>query len=655
MLILGDIIHILKALAVVAILQTVFFHFFRFSFAGLIDRGWAITKIGPGLIVALAVWITAHLGAPVNTTGGIYLVTVLLFVVVGILFRNNQRERIFGNRHTGKIIIAEELLFFIGFAGMSLIRGFNPEILDLEKFMDFGFVQSYINSPTLPAEDMWFARSNINYYSFGHFWASVMIRLFGAETGIGFNLMLGYLCGLSLVLAFSIVTNLLICFRPKIRDKRIMIAGVLGAVLVTFSGNSHLLWWMIKNGVKTGYWYPDATRFIYHTIHEFPGYSFVVSDLHAHLLALPIVLTFLLVVIVWTKSYSWKIAALVGVLMGIMAMTNTWDVLIYGLLLGILGAGYILYDRSGFLKLIKSVLSAMVATIVVALPWYANFVPIPQGLAATTERSPLWQLAVLWTGHIIFTLTAWGIAASDRMVKFRSRWLIMAMAICGLVLLVIPEFFYVLDIYTTYPRANTMFKLTYQAFVIMSILGGWAIGMSLEKKKIWLTLPLLLLFAGMAFYSPVSFSSYYKNFRSYQGLDGLAWFKKELPAQYNIAQYLKNNPNGMNMVEAVGDSYTKYNAISAVSGRPTVVGWKVHEWLWRGGYDPVAKRAEDVSQIYQGTEIETVKKLLNNYQVGYIVVGANERTNYQVNEGLLKQLGPIVEGDNNTYLIKVGF
>ena len=38
------------------------------------------------------------------------------------------------------------------------------------------------------------------------------------------------------------------------------------------------------------YWYPNATRFIHNTIHEFPLYSFVVSDLHGHVLDIPIVL-----------------------------------------------------------------------------------------------------------------------------------------------------------------------------------------------------------------------------------------------------------------------------------------------------------------------------------------------------------------------------
>ena len=38
------------------------------------------------------------------------------------------------------------------------------------------------------------------------------------------------------------------------------------------------------------YWYANATRFIPFSIHEFPSYSFVVSDSHGHVLSIPFVL-----------------------------------------------------------------------------------------------------------------------------------------------------------------------------------------------------------------------------------------------------------------------------------------------------------------------------------------------------------------------------
>ena len=48
-----------------------------------------------------------------------------------------------------------------------------------------------------------------------------------------------------------------------------------------------VLWGKIGEGMNT-YWYPNATRFIPWTIHEFPSYSFVVSDVHGHVLSIPL-------------------------------------------------------------------------------------------------------------------------------------------------------------------------------------------------------------------------------------------------------------------------------------------------------------------------------------------------------------------------------
>src|SRR3989304_5981669 len=48
-------------------------------------------------------------------------------------------------------------------------------------------------------------------------------------------------------------------------------------------------WSRLREGMER-YWYANATRFIPFTIHEFPSYSFVVSDIHGHVLSIPFVL-----------------------------------------------------------------------------------------------------------------------------------------------------------------------------------------------------------------------------------------------------------------------------------------------------------------------------------------------------------------------------
>ena len=72
--------------------------------------------------------------------------------------------------------------------------------------------------------------------------------------------------------------------------------------MVTLFGNGHSLWFFLSNGNLTNYFYPSATRFIANTIHEFPVYSFVVSDLHAHVFSLPMVVAMLMSIFLWLSE-----------------------------------------------------------------------------------------------------------------------------------------------------------------------------------------------------------------------------------------------------------------------------------------------------------------------------------------------------------------
>ena len=81
-----------------------------------------------------------------------------------------------------------------------------------------------------------------------------------------------------------------------------------------------------------------------------------------------------------------------------------------------------------------------------------------------------------------------------------------------------------------------------------------------------------------------------------------------------------------------------------MTGLPTVVGWAVHEWLWRGGYDQVAARISDVEKIYTGQDVGEVENILGRYEVGYIFVGGKEREKYgeKLNEDLISDISNVV-------------
>lgn len=213
--------------------------------------------------------------------------------------------------------------------------------------------------------------------------------------------------------------------------------------------------------------------------------------------------------------------------------------------------------------------------------------------------------------------------------------MILALSLTAVVLLVLPEIIYFKDIYPNHPRANTMFKFTYQAFIMMGLVGGW-LSYRLMKmrgslmKGILVSIFLILLY-GFGIFPYKAFNNFYADFKVYKGIDGLTWVKDKYPGDWEIIKYLEKNKNEKNMVEAVGDSYTEYNFISAFSGTQTILGWRVHEWLWRGGYDVVKQREFEVKNFYETKDLEERRRIIEKYNLGWVVIGNRENKDYAIN------------------------
>lgn len=240
-----------------------------------------------------------------------------------------------------------------------------------------------------------------------------------------------------------------------------------------------------------------------------------------------------------------------------------------------------------------------------------------------------------------------------------------------------------------------MFKLGYQAFIMFSIVSaytivkilfGWQSDIDSEVKSqkskfvkfiflVFLTPQLFL----VSIYPIFSVRSYFDGLRTYRGLDGLVWFAQLYPDDYEAIVWLNKNAirdmrnvtreekcPSQNMsldtchisppiiVEADGDSYTDYARFSAFTGLPTIVGWPVHEWLWRGGYEVVAPRREEVGKIYESQDLKITKQILAKYKVRYIIVGVLERQKYKsLAEWKFGKLGKIVFQSGTTVIYEI--
>lgn len=672
------------------------------------DKGWAFSRIIGWLMVAVPIWFLAHIGLPINTTPGIWLVLLGWLGLSAWLFYRYADSLITQVRSIRRFIYIEEGLFLFGLVFLSLVRGFAPDINGLEKFMDAGLMVTYLNSPTLPIQDMWLAGETFNYYTFGHYLGAVASQVIRQPIEYSYNLILGFMMGLTLIQAFGLI----IAWVGQV-DKKLawstLLAGVLGAVLVVFGGNVQHLWFFLTNQTFVGYWYPDATRFIPNTIHEFPAYSFIVSDLHAHVWSMVLVLLLLLLLWLFARALllpfmsvssnpstaskqkkklkrsnravevstpelvnkfplldsPYVLAVPLGFLLGLITSTSTWDTLIYGLFLVILGIALLIYSHFKLLKtlLISAVIIA-VSMAVAASPWWLSFESISEGARLVTERSEVWRFLALWSGHILasgvaLTAAAWLIV---KKVNLPHRYVFLIVLVTtAWVLLILPEIFYMKDIYPGHPRANTMFKLTFQAFILMNLSAAWAIGTLVPNRtlpKVFRVIAVTLIgvFAiSTLIYPYFGYRDYYNRLSDYQGLDGLAFLARDNSTDYEAIRWMRENIAGQpNIVEAVGESYTTFSRVSAFTGFPTILGWRVHEWLWRGSFDIPGTRTPEVEAIYKSPTSYEAKQKLRQYKVEYIFVGDKEREAY-VNLDLigLKSLGDVVFEAGDTFVVKV--
>ncbi len=670
-------------------------------FSNFIDHGYIFSKILGIGVLSYCVFILGTFHILPFTRPSIILLLIFI-LAINMIFIKGVRKIL---RRNFRIIIFEEFIFISALLIWTFIRGTNPDVRGLEKFMDFGFINSILRSEFFPPKDMWLTPFSINYYYFGHLMIALLSRLSDIKSAVTFNLSVATIFAFTFTCSFSIGASLFYHLKDKVKKPQAIIAGLLTAIFVTLAGNLQTIyafflpyssensipfWQLIfsPNSFPNSYWYPNATRFIHNTIHEFPIYSFVVSDLHAHVLSIPFVLlTIALLLSIFLKQklkvISFKLLVL-SLSLAILYMTNTWDTVTYFLLTALV-IFYIQWKRNSIFSAFSYLLVIAVATFIFILPFSINFKPFTQGIgiicppqflinlgnigpfifeADHCGRSPIWQLLILY-GFFFFWITAFILFIKKAKTKTTDADIfILLLIILSLALIVLSEFIYIKDIYSGHYRANTMFKFTYQAFIMLQISSAYIIFRIFSKLKETKiihpqTLLIFVLGAFLSFlvlsYPVFAINSYYNNLKNYFGLDGGRYLKTLYSDDYAAINWINKNIKGsLVILEAQGDSYTDFARISANTGLPTVLGWTVHEWLWRGNYSIPAPRITDVKTLYETADINTTRQLLKKYNILYVYVGNMERQKYpNLSEKKFSSLGKVAFTSGTTKIYKI--
>ncbi|HEU4783326.1 MAG TPA: DUF2298 domain-containing protein, partial [Ktedonobacterales bacterium] len=430
-------------------------------FANLPDRGWALAKPFSLLMLGWLIWfpLTLISALPFNR---VWIVLTLLLYLAGnlaLLWRVARVRMALAallTRQRGYLILAE-IVFFVAFAGMVWERSFTPAVVDTEKFMDVAFISSIWRAPHLPPPDPWLSGQSINYYYFGHYLIALLAKLLDTVPGTAFNLGVGLIFALTAVAVFGVAANLFAVVSPTRRGFWRSLVGLTSAVFVLILGNlngAQVWWqnaqdlarqlpalysspwaWFFHRDVWTRYDWWSPSRVIPNTINEFPAFSFVLADLHAHVLALPFAtvavgLAFNLLLArrpgihaLSDGRLSLLVLLACGVAIGGLYAINGWDLPTYlGLaLLALAIQQWLAHERRFskplFIDFLMVALLLCVFCFAAYLPFYRDFSSPGEGvgLVPSNARTPVgFEVAVF--GLPLFVLLS---LAAVRMLK---RW-----------------------------------------------------------------------------------------------------------------------------------------------------------------------------------------------------------------------------------------
>lgn len=692
-------------------------------FRGFADKGWMFSKVVSITITGFLTWFLVSIKLLKFTTVTCVGITVV-FGIVCILLYEKQRKAGYDCLPIDNLdlVYIEEILFFAVFLMWTYLAGFHPAAHGTEKFMDYGFMEAMMRSKTLPATDIWYSQGKINYYYGGQYFAVFLTKLSGTQVELTYNLMRTFVAAFAFVLPFSLVRQMTVDMQGKKvygwKKRLPSITGFIAGLAVSIAGNMHYVVYAqiipliqkLKGQEVDSYWFPDATRYIGFnpdvpdkTIHEFPCYSFVLGDLHAHVVNIMFVLLLLGLLYAWMQKVRnttpsveklgakkfWMQQLLMphilaaAMLLGMFHWTNYWDFVIYYVVTG----GTVLFMNiiclKGDIKRIIAVTAAQaveifaVATVII-LPFTLQFTTMVQGVRLAQNHSLPHQLLILWGLPTILTLVfvISLIVGKLKRLNHKSLYRLMKairtpdlfaviMGLCAIGLVAIPELVYVRDIYENgNARANTMFKLTYQAYIMFGMTMVYVIFRQLfvNRRKILkavgvIGLALLLWTCGYFGKSVDSWFGQVLDPSQYKGLNATAFLETDYAEDVGAIRWLKENIEGSPVVlEANGDSYSEYERVSAMTGLPTVMGWYVHEWLWRNDVADLNAKADEIETIYTSTNAAEVQMLVEKYDISYIFVGSCEREKYaDLNNEVLQSLGEIVyqDPDYETYIVKI--
>jgi YYY domain-containing protein len=513
--------------------------FTAFLFARLPGRGLALARPVGLVLVAYPVWLLASTHIVSYSRWSAVLVLCIFAAVSVALWIRRPPLRLEWTTDL-KLWLAGEALFAVAFFGWTILHSYSPDVWQTEKPMDMAIINSINRSGSFPPHDPWLAGTTLNYYYYGHYLAAFVIRVLGIAPWVGFNLAVPLFYALTLTSVFAVASALYLAAQRHGDAPRVspILPGLAAAGFAMLLGNlaGAIQLFHHPDRIATFDWWAPS-RVIAGTANEFPFFSFLLADLHAHEMATP----FAMVALAYSlqlvlrgprlpeRGRGWAAAAgelvLAALVVGSLYAINTLD---YPTAVGLGLASLLVWVMvQRHLRLLPAAGWAacwIAASLVFYAPFWLHFSPTTHGIGLVNDHDlfsrflrdysliyglPLWVLVavfagrlrvpvryIVWSGApamfilvllspprlaglaLVLALTAFAVyvvfETGPPLAPYRFLWLVIAAA---LILVSVGEFVYIRDVFdgTASYRFNTVFKAGYQAWFLFAIAAGCAV------------------------------------------------------------------------------------------------------------------------------------------------------------------------------------
>ena len=756
-------------------------------FRPLPDSGYLLGKALSLLVVSYLAWLGASLQVIAFSRESVLAAVLILALASAFVTYRSRRDLITLIRLRWPWLLTAEALFIAVFLGLVVLRAANPDLWHPfrggEKPMDISYLTAVTRSSFMPPYDPWFAGGHLNYYYFGHFIVATLIRLTGTVPEFAVNLAIPMFWTMTFGAAFSIGVNLAEATMQRIRARQFpafgsLIAGLATALMITIAGNldgliqllqrlgpevwktitepgaggmRELLTFAVPVLTGDGFDFWRSSRMVAVpgtlSITEFPFFSYLFADPHAHIFAMPFALV--------TVGLSLAVAlalhdrrklvsvalpfAALALTLGALFAAHSWDYPTY-LFIAIAAIAIALLARSTGVR--KSIAYTAVAAILLVVVSFALFAPYHAANATfyteivpSNEQTPIRSLIAIFGLPILIiaaslrpscalalglpdaslrkllreihsrlwpredTAIAFAIRATTATATGAAAIGVVSLLILGFGNVVVTGAFAtvtlalalsarlplpvrlaygaaslafgliaavdILAIQDYLVRMNTIFRVYLQAWIFLGISAAFLLWWMLRRggalRISGIGRIYRLTFYGLTVVAILGVSIYpVLGTRARLAdridtsipltLDGTAYMQDGtyidvddteiiLRHELDALLWLRENADGLPVVAEAGLPPTQHDTpyyriqsrAAMYTGLPMIIGWPWHQRQQRGigiAEPEIDRRQSDVRRLYSSGSPTVITRILEEYDVGYVLIGQTERAYY---------------------------